>query len=110
MSRSSTRSRRNRNARQSAASLMAMTAPQPPLTPTPPPELTLEQALDLVKSVQVGADRPAVISQLGKPAATILIPESSGLREVLYYTSHGDMIGAVSVNPEGSVTEVRTKP
>ncbi|MEZ5401156.1 MAG: hypothetical protein R2729_15910 [Bryobacteraceae bacterium] len=65
-------------------------------------ELTLNQ----LQSIPSEATKPQIISQLGSPAATVLIPEAGGLREVLYYTREGDMAAAVSVNPDGAVTHV----
>jgi hypothetical protein len=62
-----------------------------------------------VKSIEAGASKAVVISRLGNPAATILIPDSGGLRQVLYYTKDGDMLGSVDLNPDGAVTEVRVK-
>ncbi len=69
------------------------------------PELTVEE----FKSITLGTAKPALISQLGKPASTIVIPEAGGLREILYYTSRGDMLAAVAVNEQGSVTEIKVR-
>lgn len=67
-----------------------------------------EPSVEEIRSVEQGAAREAVVEKLGRPSASVFIPEDGG-REILSYRAHGDLIGSVRLTA-GVVTNVRTTP
>jgi hypothetical protein len=77
---------------------------------TPPAAYWPDVSREQVRTIELGWVREKVVDHLGGPAATVWIPEEGGLRQVLYYTGRGDMVGSVGIGVDGMVSEVRVNP
>ncbi len=75
-----------------------------PPAAAPPPRTP---SADDVRGIQGGTEREVVVARLGRPAASIFIPEDGG-REILQYRTRGELVGTVRLN-EGVVSNVQVR-
>ena len=80
----------------------AATAPVVQISQPPAKEPGLEDLL----SVKAGTREEALTASLGAPSSRITIPEDGHLLEILRYSAHGELLGAIRVD-NGEVVNVQ---